>query len=141
MSDLFVHSTGDRPVDYLDSRGGSPEKEATGTWEVVSTLATWTIEETMHDGIVSTDDVEGIPRPLVDLYVDIAVRHALVREVDPGVWVATVAGLEGAWGDGESPDDAVSELREAIVGWVAVKRRVGATDIPLMEGIDLNQRS
>jgi predicted RNase H-like HicB family nuclease len=96
--------------------------------------------EQIHDGVVS-GDIEGLPRALVDAYVDIAVGHAQVVEADPGVWVATVAGLDGAYGDGDSMNAAIADLREAIVGWVAVKRRIGATDIPPMEGIDLNPRS
>jgi predicted RNase H-like HicB family nuclease len=84
--------------------------------------------------------VEGLPLRLVESYADAATRHAVVREVDPGVWVASVVGLEGAWADGDSPEDALRNLPEAIVGWVAVKRRVGASDIPRIEGIDLNPR-
>lgn len=98
------------------------------------------VSEQIHHGEVSAEDVEGLPLRLVQLYADVAVRHAIVREVEPGAWLATVAGLDGAWGDGGTPNEARDELREAIVGWVAVKRRVGAADIPRLEGIDLNPR-
>ncbi len=87
---------------------------------------------------VSAETVEGLPIKLVEAYAAIAVRHARVREVDPGVWVATVAGLDGAWAEGDSFQGAEMALHEAIIGWVAVKRRVGAADIPAIEGIDLN---
>ncbi len=97
--------------------------------------------EPEDDLVVSAEDVEGLPLGLVKQYATVATRHATVREVDEGVWVATVTGLDGAYGDGVSQNDALASLVEAIVGWVAVKRRVGATDIPPMEGLDLNPPS
>lgn len=97
--------------------------------------------EDVEDGRVSTATVEGLPRVLVQAYADVACRHAKVREVDPGVWFASVVGLEGAWGDGDSAEEALESLREAIIGWVAVKRRLGVQGIPPMEGIDLNLRA
>ncbi len=86
---------------------------------------------------VSGESVEGLPLSLVQSYADRACWHARVQEVDPGVWYASVAGLDGAYGDGGSRDEACRELRAGIVGWVAVKRRLGQ-EIPLLDGIDLN---
>lgn len=82
--------------------------------------------------------IEGLPVALVEHYAAIARRHARLREVDPGVWVASVAGLDGAWAEGATEVEALNALPDAIVGWVAVKRRAGALDIPPLEGIDLN---
>jgi predicted RNase H-like HicB family nuclease len=89
------------------------------------------------DDHVSAERVEGLPIGLVSAYADRAVKHVRIQEVDPGVFVATVAGLEGAYGDGDSAEEAKSDLREAIVGWVAVKRRLNLP-IPVLEGLDLN---
>jgi predicted RNase H-like HicB family nuclease len=89
-----------------------------------------------HDR-VSGEWVEGLPLGLVRAYAERAVLHAHVREVDPAVWVATVAGLEGAYGNGGSSDEACDDLCQAVVGWVAVKRRLGLP-IPVLEGLDLN---
>ena len=86
---------------------------------------------------VSGEWVEGLPLGMVRAYAERAALHARVREVDPGVWVATVAGLEGAYGDGGSPREACDDLRNAVVGWVAVKRRLGL-HVPALEGLDLN---
>jgi predicted RNase H-like HicB family nuclease len=90
-------------------------------------------------GEIAAEMIEGLPVRLVEAYVDLAIHHARVVEVDPGVWVASVIGLDGAWADGDSRDEAYAALREAVIGWVAVKRRVGG-EIPRMEGIDLNTR-
>lgn len=94
--------------------------------------------EHAEDGRASVDTIEGLPTGLVEAYADLACRHARVREVDPGVWFATVAGLEGAWGDGSTGEEALQSLHEAIIGWVAVKLRLRIHDIPSMEGINLN---
>jgi predicted RNase H-like HicB family nuclease len=97
--------------------------------------ASWSEEIFAEDR--SAEMIEDLPRSLVDGYVERACRHAVSQEVDPGVWFASVAGLDGAYGDGDSPEAACSELREALVGWVAVKRRLGQ-EIPVLEGLDLN---
>jgi predicted RNase H-like HicB family nuclease len=89
------------------------------------------------DEHVSPEMVEGLPIGLVHAYAERAVRHVRVQETDPGVWFASVVGLDGAWGDGGTPDEACRELHEAIVGWVAVKRRLGIM-IPPIDGMDLN---
>ena len=81
--------------------------------------------------------IEDIPRGLVDAYVARAMQHAYTRKVEPGTWFSSVAGLDGAWGDGDTPDEARCELREALTGWIAVKRRLGH-EIPALEGLDLN---
>jgi hypothetical protein len=94
--------------------------------------------EDAEDGRVSAETVEGLPIGLVKAYADLACRHARVREVDPEVWFATVAGLEGAWGDGSTEVEALRSLHEAIIGWVAVKLRLGIHNIPPIEGINLN---
>jgi hypothetical protein len=39
--------------------------------------------------------------------------------------------------DGDSPAEALGAVFETVVGWVAVKRRIGA-EIPSIEGLDLN---
>ena len=95
-------------------------------------------EPSEFDSVVSVEVLEGLPVRLIELYADAAVRHARMSEVDPGVWVANVVGLDGAMADGDSADEAMASLREAVIGWVVVKRQVGATDIPVIDGFDLN---
>jgi predicted RNase H-like HicB family nuclease len=106
--------------------------------EASESKAVTTLHQDTEDGRVFVETIEGLPVRLVEAYADLACRHARVRQVDPGVWLATVVGLEGAWGDGATEEEALQSLREAIIGWVAVKRRLGIGDIPPMEGIDLN---
>ena len=125
-----------KPVTILERRtyGDDDERHVSRTWDARAIDAD---VEAFHAQRVASD-VEGLPLSLVKAYADLAAGHAAVRELEPGVFVATVVGLEGAWGDGDSVKAALDSLREAIVGWVAVKRRLGAADIPQMEGLDLN---
>jgi hypothetical protein len=81
--------------------------------------------------------VEDLPKALVESYADAACRRATASEVDPGVWFASVEGLEGAWGEGGSTPDACRDLRNTIVEWVAVRRRLGL-EIPVVDSFDLN---
>ena len=81
--------------------------------------------------------IEDLPRSLVESYAKLARLHAIASQVDPGVWIATVVGLEGAYGEGDSGAEAKADLEEAIVGWVAVKRRLGQ-HIPDLDGLDIN---
>lgn len=94
--------------------------------------------EHLFDGAERIVEIEGVPVTLLDLYAEIAKRHALTREISEGQWVSTVAGLKGAYGEGATQTEAQADLCEAVKGWVLIKRRIGASDIPLMEGLDLN---
>ena len=126
--------TANAPSNRVDTTERVPDLHESSPVHAESTLE----RQTAEDGRLVVETVEGLPISLVQAYADHACWHARVREVDPGVWFASVAGLEGAWGDGDTPEEALQSLREAIIGWVAVKRRLGIDDIPPMEGIDLN---
>lgn len=89
---------------------------------------------------ISVLTIEGLPIHLVETYARAASGHARLREVDPNVWVASVVGLDGAWAEGSTAQEAFGALPAAIMGWVAVKLRTGAKDIPIIEGFDLNPR-
>ena len=123
-------------VSYKES---PPVNEITGPDEE---FAVQKIEPTLTSLITEVvrhcDVIEGVPLSMLELYADIASRHATKKQLNDGSYVTTVAGLNGAFGEGSTPEKAVSDLKEAIVGWVVVKRRIGATDIPPMEGLNLN---
>ena len=77
-----------------------------------------------------------VPQSFLDLYAEIASRHDHVEEIEPGEWVATVAGLNGVYGEGSTPSEARADLREAIIDWVIVMRRFGVA-VPAVEGLAL----
>ena len=108
---------------------------------MLTTVLRLTVEKTADSlplDVPAPKDEKQPPRSVDELYAEIATRHAIVREVDPGVWLARVIGLDGAWTDGDTPEEALAALPEAILDWVRVKRAIGASDIPPMEGLDLN---
>lgn len=81
--------------------------------------------------------VAGVPLSFLEMYASIAVRHALVEEIEPGRWFAEVKGISGAWGDGASVKEATEELQKAVLGWVALKLEAGNV-VPVLAGFDLN---
>jgi len=85
-----------------------------------------------------TEIIEGVPLSLLQAYADLAKRHAVTKQYNDGSWIARIEGFQGAYGEGESPDAAIADLREVVIDWVVVKRRTGDSDIPTMEGLDLN---
>ena len=75
---------------------------------------------------------------LIERWAEVAVSHAIVRTIDdPAGLIATVAGIDGAWGFGESEAEALDDLRSVLVDWASLKLEDGDDDIPSMEGIHL----
>ena len=82
-------------------------------------------------------DVE-ISSSSIQRWSEIASSQAVLRDIDdPPGFVATVSGVKGAWGFGESKQAAIDELRSVLVGWVTLKLEDGDDDIPSMEGVKL----
>jgi len=50
-------------------------------------------------------------------------------EADGGGWLATVPGLPGCMGDGETPEEAITDARDAIREWHDAARQLGR-DVP-----------
>lgn len=137
---MRVTVTADTPIDRADTTERPKTPDRVDKLLRPSPVDTEnTLEpEGIEDERVTVETVEGLPLSLVKAYADRACWHARVHEVDPGVWFASVAGLDGAWGEGDTAEEAIESLREAIIGWVAVKRRLRIYDIPPIEGIDLD---
>lgn len=95
---------------------------------------------------VHADQVEEVAAPvyeeviqnLITLWAETAVSHATARNVsDPPGFVATVAGIEGAWGFGQTRKEAIVELKSVLEDWADLKLQDRDEDIPSMEGIHL----
>ena len=87
------------------------------------------------DGQAPSGDVRH--KPIV-LWAEAAVRHAIVRPLeDTDEFVATVAGVRGAWGAGATADEALDELQSVLIDWATLKLDDGDRDIPDMEDIRL----
>ena len=75
---------------------------------------------------------------LIAHWAQVAVAHAIARRSDdpPGM-IATVAGVEGAWGYGSTREESLNDLESVLNDWAAMKLRDGDKDIPSMEGVHL----
>lgn len=97
------------------------------------------VKLTHGEGAVGADDVPAFGDPLealVKAWVAIACDHARTRKVDDMV-VADVVGLDGAWAQGSTCEEALRELPSVLNDWVWMKLRDGDRDIPAMEGVQL----
>ena len=75
---------------------------------------------------------------LIEQWADAAVSHAVIRDrEDPSELIATVAGIDGAWGHGDSDEEALKDLKSVLIDWVHLKLQDGDDDIPNMEGLHL----
>ncbi|MBX3283964.1 MAG: hypothetical protein KF703_01330, partial [Actinobacteria bacterium] len=59
-------------------------------------------------------DGEGVMERLIRRWVEKASRHYRTTQVDPGVWVADVVGIDGAWADGKTRREAIANLPSVL---------------------------
>ncbi len=75
---------------------------------------------------------------LIELWAVAVASHAKVRAIkDPEGLAATVVGIDGAWGFGSSPEEALEDLQSVLIDWATLKLEDGDEDIPSMEGLHL----
>lgn len=75
---------------------------------------------------------------LVEEYVAAAMHHVRTRQFPDGYWIADVVGLDGAWSDGKTAEDAITALPDILFDWVMLKIADRDGDIPPLAGINLN---
>lgn len=80
---------------------------------------------------------EDVMEHLTRRWVEKASRHYRTTKVDPGVWVADVVGIEGAWAEGRTRREALANLPSVLDAWVRMKLEDGDEDIPPMDGTKL----
>jgi len=75
---------------------------------------------------------------LIERWAVAAASQAKVRAInDPEGLIATVAGIDGAWGFGNSSEEALEDLQSVLIDWATLKLQDGDEDIPSMEGLHL----
>ena len=88
-----------------------------------------------------TDRGTGIPTGLVEKWATAAAAQAVVAHMEaPYGYYAEVAETPGAWGYGETEDQALSVLHSVLIGWASLKLADGDTDIPVIGGVSLYHR-
>ena len=95
-------------------------------------------EEAVEGGEAEPVPDGSVFEKLLAQWADAAVSHAVVRSInDPAGLAAAVVGIDGAWGFGSSPAEALDDLRSVLVDWAALKLADGDNDIPSIEGVHL----
>ena len=76
----------------------------------------------------------------LNLWAQAALRRAVTDPIEASEgYFASVAGVPGAWGFGNSVAEAKSDLLSVLVDWADLKIKRGyGDDIPSMGGIDLS---
>ena len=88
-----------------------------------------------------TDRGTGIPPDLIEKWAAAAAAQASVGPMEaPEGYHAELADTPGAWGYGETEDEALSVLHSVLIGWASLKLADGDTDIPVMGGVSLYAR-
>lgn len=71
--------------------------------------------------------------------VEAALSRARMEPIgDPEGFFADVPEAWGAWGFGESPEEALTDLEAGLEGWVTLKVASGDDDIPVINAIRLD---
>lgn len=81
---------------------------------------------------------ESLTKNSIARWAEVAVSDAVTRRIDdpPGL-IATVDGVEGAWGYGDTHEEALADLESVLRDWAAMKLRDGDPDIPQIKGVHL----
>ena len=75
----------------------------------------------------------------VEAWIAAALTHARMEPItDPAGFIAEVPAACGAWGFGETPDEAIVDLQAGLEGWLKLKVEDGDDDIPAMGGISFD---
>lgn len=104
-------------------------------------------EPETHEMIIFSDPAPkmgpqtGRPLPILLLrrYASVAAEMAEVKLLEDQSLFLEVPALPGVWAEGETLRDALTELREVIFEWAALKVQDQDGDIPVLDGLDLNK--
>jgi hypothetical protein len=79
-----------------------------------------------------------VAQTLLDRYVDVAVRRAVPRQLETGVWFADLGpAFSGVWAEGASVKECLDQLAEVLEDWVLLKISDQDRDLPTADDIDL----
>lgn len=70
-------------------------------------------------------------------YIQAAMRHAQYEALDDGTFYGEIPELVGVWGTAPTQEACITDLQDALEGWIILGLRLGHT-LPVVDGIDLN---
>lgn len=78
---------------------------------------------------------------LIEKWAAAAAAQASVEPMEsPDGYYAELSETPGAWGYGDTENEALSVLESVLIGWASLKLADAETDIPVMGGISLYHR-
>jgi predicted RNase H-like HicB family nuclease len=95
------------------------------------------LDERVRRGIADVEHLPRLPMQLIDKYVEVAMRHAILKRHSDG-WFAAIHGFQGVWAKGRSEEQALEVLKEVLLDWTLLKIEHQDGDLPVIEEIDLN---
>jgi predicted RNase H-like HicB family nuclease len=112
----------------------SSERGGTGT------TGTWTAGEDRNtNGASKAVTQRELPPNLLQEYARLAVRGAELNRREDGSWFAEIPSFEGVWANEASHAEALDALEEVLFDWAILKIKNEDRDLPIVEGIDLNE--
>lgn len=69
-------------------------------------------------------------------YLDKAMSHAQVEQIEDGSYFGSISGFEGVWADADTEDACRAELRQVLEGWILLNI-ADHTPLPVVDGITL----
>lgn len=75
---------------------------------------------------------------MLTTYIGKALEHALFEGLEDGQWYGEIPLCPGVWATGASQEECRKELQEVLEGWLLLKLRDNDPDIPVIDGVCLN---
>lgn len=82
--------------------------------------------------------LEVIGTGILTSYIEAAMRRAITKQLSNGDFYAKIPECPGVWAARPSRERVLQELREVLEEWLVLKLKDGDTDLPILDGIDLN---
>lgn len=79
-----------------------------------------------------------IVNDVLNRFVDLAMEAAIVEKLENNTWFAELPQFSGVWGNGDTKEAALKDLRGALREWTTLKIKDADRDIPQIGDIDLN---
>jgi predicted RNase H-like HicB family nuclease len=80
---------------------------------------------------------KAIPEILFRRYIEGVMTMARVESED-SKWFAEIPGFTGVWGEGDTQEQALEDLKDGLDDWLILKIEDEDRDLPVIAGIDLN---
>src|SRR5918997_550563 len=72
------------------------------------------LDERVRQGIADVGGLPHLPMQLIDKYVEVAMRHAILKR-HPDGWFATIPGFQGVWAEERTEGQTLEVLQEVVL--------------------------